>query len=421
MSHESIINEAMPLAERMRPRDFKEFIGQEEVVGENTLLRKSIESDTLQSVILWGPPGCGKTTLAKIIANKTKSYFQDFLPVAQGVADVREIVELAKKRYRFNSQKTILFVDEIHRFNKGQQDVFLPYVEDGSIILVGATTENPSFDIITPLQSRSIVVPLKSLDGLAMAKIIRNALKDKERGLGKYNVAIKEAALKNLVIFADGDARNALNLLEFIVTNYGTLSKEKLIIDNELLKTSLPKQIIRYDKKGDAHYDIISAFIKSMRDSSPDAAIYWLARMLAAGEDIRFIARRMIIFACEDIDHMDENAIVVANNVAQAVEYVGLPEARIILAHGVTYLASAKKDNASYMAVEAALKDVEGFGNLPVPLHLRNAVTKLMKNLGYNKGYQYPHEYEGHVTSQGEKDLPEKLRGKKYFKPREKI
>jgi putative ATPase len=343
MTHEFRVNEDMPLAERMRPRDFKEFIGQEEVVGENTLLKKSIENDTLQSVILWGPPGCGKTTLAKIIAHKTKSYFQDFLPVAQGVADVREIVELAKKRYRFNNQKTILFVDEIHRFNKGQQDVFLPYVEDGSIILVGATTENPSFDIITPLQSRSLVVPLKPLDGLSMAKIIRNALKDKERGLGKYNVAIKESALKNLVIFADGDARNALNLLEFIVTNYCSLGKEKLIIDNELLKKSLPKQIIRYDKKGDAHYDIISAFIKSMRDSSPDAAIYWLARMLAAGEDIRFIARRMIIFACEDIDHMDENAVVVANNVAQAVEYVGLPEARIILAHGVTYLASVKK------------------------------------------------------------------------------
>jgi putative ATPase len=420
MVYEAKDLESMPLAERMRPRDFKEFIGQKEVVGLNTLLRKSIEKDTIQSVILWGPPGCGKTTLAKIIAKNTKSYFQDFLPVAQGVADVREIVALAKKRYRFNGQKTILFVDEIHRFNKGQQDVFLPYVEDGSIILVGATTENPSFDIITPLQSRSIVVPLKPLDGPSMAKIIRGALKDKERGLGKYNVAIKESALKNLVIFADGDARNALNLLEFIVVNYSSTSPDKkLIVDNELLKTSLPKQIIRYDKKGDSHYDIISAFIKSMRDSNPDAAIYWLARMLAAGEDIRFIARRMIIFACEDIDHMDEQAIVVANSVAQAVEYVGLPEARIILAHGVTYLATAKKDNASYMAVEAALKDVETQGNLPVPLHLRNAVTNLMKNLGYGEGYKYPHESEGHITDQGEKDLPEKLRGKKYYKPRE--
>jgi len=419
MAYEEKELESMPLAERMRPRDFKEFIGQEEVVGPNTLLRQSIENDTLQSVILWGPPGCGKTTLAKIIARNTRSYFQDFLPIAQGVADVREIVALAKKRYHFNGQKTILFVDEIHRFNRGQQDVFLPYVEDGSIILVGATTENPSFDIITPLQSRSIVVPLKPLDSLSMAKIIRGVLKDKERGLGKYNVAIKESALKNLVTFADGDARNALNLLEFIVINHAYPSSEKkLIIDNELLKTSLPKQIIRYDKKGDMHYDIISAFIKSMRDSNPDAAIYWLARMLAAGEDIRFIARRMIIFACEDIDHMDETAIIVANNVAQAVEYVGLPEARIILAHGVTYLASAQKDNASYMAIEAALKDVEDYGNLPVPLHLRNAVTKLMKNLGYHEGYKYPHEYEGHITDQGAKDLPEKLRGKTYFKRR---
>jgi len=399
-----------PLAERMRPRGFSDFYGQENVIGKGKPLRLAIENDTISSVILWGPPGTGKTTLARIVAEKTKAFFQPFSAATSGVPELRKIIEEAKKRLKFEKRKTILFVDEIHRFNKAQQDSFLPYVENGTIILIGATTENPSFELNSPLLSRSLVVVLEPLKDDALANIIERALTDTVVGLGKKKARLDDEAKSALIGFADGDARVALNALEFIVSS----ATEKKLTKKHI-EEALQKKAIRYDKNAEEHYNVISAFIKSMRDSDPDGALYWLARMVEGGEGPRFIARRMIIFASEDIGMALPTALVVAVAVAQAVEHVGMPEAQINLAHGAVYLASAPKSNASYKGLLGALADTKEFGALPVPLHLRNAVTKLMRDLGYHKGYKYVHDYKDSKVIQ--QHLPDKLKDKKYYEP----
>jgi len=410
-----------PLAERIRPQDFKEFFGQDELVGENSPLRKAIQTDNLTSLIFWGPPGSGKTTLAKMIAAKTQAHFIKFSAAATGVNKVREAVEEAKDRLKFKNQKTILFIDEIHRFNKAQQDALLPYIEDGTVILIGATTENPSFEVISPLLSRSAVYILKSLPNSALRKIFLRALKDEEKGLGKLKLEITDKALEKLINFSDGDARVGLNALEF-TANYLKTEKpegeqasleagEKAIEEKEISQI-LKEHALRYDKKGEEHYNLISAFIKSMRDSDPDGALYWLARMVESGEDPRFIARRMVIFASEDIGNADPQAFQVAASVVQAVEYVGLPEAEINLAQGVTYLASAPKSNASYIALLKAKEDAKK-GSFGVPLHLRNAVTSLMKKLGYGRDYKYAHDLPDKKPPQTH--FPKEIGEKKYY------
>lgn len=399
-----------PLAERMRPSNFEEFYGQDELVGKNSPLRKAIQSDNLSSLILWGPPGSGKTTLAYIIAHITKSYFVKFSAVLAGIKQVKEAIDKAEERRKFKGQKTIVFIDEIHRFNKSQQDVLLPSVEKGIIILIGATTENPSFEIISPLLSRSAVFILKPLSRESLKKIILNALRDKERGLGKQNLKITSKALDKLINFANGDARVALNALEF-VANF-LQSNQKNTISEKIISDVLKDHALRYDKGGEEHYNIISAFIKSMRDSDPSGALYWLARMIESGEDPRFIARRMVIFASEDIGNADPNALNVATSVARAVEYVGLPEAQINLAQGVVYLSKAPKDNSSYVALLQAKEDAKK-GAFDVPLHLRNAVTSLMKKIGYGRGYQYAHNVPGKKPKQNH--FPQEIGEKDYF------
>lgn len=404
-----------PLAERMRPNMFEDFVGQAEIVGADRPLRKAIESDQLSSVIFWGPPGCGKTTLAHLIARHTKSQFVSFSAVTGGIPELRDIIKLAEHRLTMG-QRTILFVDEIHRFNKAQQDAFLPHVERGTVILVGATTENPSFEVISPLLSRSLVVVLQPLSQEALRRILDRTLSDEERGLGKLNVRVTTGARERLVGFGNGDARALLTALEFVANQVSAGNDGIRLVDEAALDAALLKKSLRYDKSGEEHYDLISAFIKSMRDSDPDGALYWLARMLEGGENPRFIARRMVIFASEDIGNADPLALLVANAVAQAVEFVGLPEAQINLAQGTTYLASRPKDNASYIGLLEALQDAKEFGNLGVPLHLRNAVTSLLRDLGYGKGYRYVHDEPAAKMSQTH--LPESLQGKRYFRPK---
>ncbi len=400
-----------PLADKMRPEDFSEFFGQEELVGKRSPLRMAIQNDTLTSVIFWGPPGSGKTTLARIIANKTKAYFEQFSAVASGINEVRKAIEKAKDRLKFQNQKTIIFIDEIHRFNKAQQDAFLPYVEDGTIILIGATTENPSFQVISPLLSRSAVYMLKPLSKDALKEILMRTLTNKERGLGNLNLKITDKALERLINFADGDARVGLNGLEFVVNHI--LWEHKNIIKENELSEILKEHALRYDKKGEEHYNLISAFIKSMRDSDPNGALYWLARMIESGEDPRFIARRMVVFASEDVGNADPQAIGVATAIAHAVEYVGMPETQINLAQGVAYLASAQKNNASYKALLMAKEDAKK-GSFGVPMHLRNAVTNLMKDFGYGKDYKYAHDVPGKKPDQ--KHFPEEIGEKEYYK-----
>ena len=406
-------NSQLPLAERLRPKDFFQFVGQEHLVSKGKLLRQLIEKDEIPSMIFWGPPGSGKTTLAQIIAQKTDSRFVYFSAVDSGIGEIKKILEEAKINRQAYQRKTILFIDEIHRFNKTQQTIFLPYVEKGEIIFIGATTENPSFEVISPLLSRCRVFIFHPLSPKEIGQIIKRALTDQENGLGKIKIKIAKSALNLLIQFSNGDARIPLNVLE-IALKIAKPDKEGVYhLDKEIITEALQVKPLIYDKKGEEHYNTISAFIKSMRGSDADAALYYLARMLEAGEDPRFIARRMIIFASEDIGNADPMALLIAMAVAQAVEFVGLPEAQINLAQGVTYLATAPKSNASYKALLAAQKDVRENLNLSIPFHLRNAPTELMKKLGYGKNYQYPHNFPNAQVKQDY--LPKELKGKRYY------
>jgi putative ATPase len=399
-----------PLPERMRPRTLAEFTGQEHLVGEGRILQRMIETDSLSSLIFWGPPGCGKTTLAHVIARETKAHFIFFSAILSGIKEIREIFREAEG-YAGRGLRTILFVDEIHRFNKSQQDAFLPYVEKGVVTMIGATTENPSFEVIAPLLSRCRVLTLKQLEPNTIKVLLQQALADRERGLGKLGRKISPEALEFLAGHADGDARVALNALEVAAG----LTRDDLI-SLEIAQEALQKKALLYDKGGDEHYNVISAFIKSMRGSDPDAALYWLARMLEAGEDPIFILRRMIILAAEDIGNADPRALQLAVSAQQAFQVIGMPEGRIILGQAVTYLATAPKSNASYIGIDAALAEVRNSGALPVPLHIRNAPTKLMKELGYGKNYQYAHDFsEGYA---GQDCLPDKLNGRKFYEPK---
>jgi putative ATPase len=409
-------NRTAPLAERMRPRRFEDLVGQDEIVGPGRPLRKAIETDRLSSVIFWGPPGSGKTTLARLIAGHTKAHFVSFSAVTGGIPELREIIKAAEHRLALHHQKTVLFVDEIHRFNKAQQDAFLPHVERGTIVLVGATTENPSFEVIAPLLSRSLVVVLRPLSDQALKTILDRALSDQERGFGTWSVTMTESAKARLIAYGNGDARALLTAVEFVIQQAPPGPEGSLHIDGGTVDAALLKKSLRYDKAGEEHYNVISAYIKSLRDSDPDGALYWLARMLEAGEDPKFIARRMVIFASEDIGNADPMALLMATAVAQAVQFVGLPEAQINLAHGTTYLAGRPKDNASYVGLLEAMKDAQAYGNLGVPLHLRNAVTPLMSQLGYGEGYRYVHDDPNAKAEQTR--LPEALKGRRYYRPK---
>jgi putative ATPase len=415
-----------PLAARMRPRTLAEYVGQEHIVGEGRALRRAIENDTVPSMILWGPPGTGKTTLAEVIARATGAEFVALSAVSAGVADLRAVVADAQ-RARTLGKRTVLFVDEIHRFNKAQQDAVLPYVEDGTISLIGATTENPSFEVNSALLSRSRVFVLEALSDANVETLVRRALADRERGLGAQHIALDDDALEALVGLANGDARVALGTLEFAASAAPPAGSGTRRIDRALVADALQRRIVAYDKKGDNHYDVISAFIKSVRGSDPDGAVYWLARMLDAGEDALFIARRIVILASEDVGLADSRALSVAIAAQQAVHFIGMPEGFYPLAHATLYLATAPKSNSVGRAYKAALADVESTRNDPVPLNLRNAPTQLMKKLGYGRDYRYAHEDYAASGATGnlppperlEDYLPENLRDRAYFEPGE--
>jgi putative ATPase len=409
-----------PLADRMRPRNLDEFIGQQHVVGDGTLIRRAIEQDRIFSVILWGPPGCGKTTLARIIAGETDSHFMHFSAVLSGVKEIRGVIDVARDQQRMYRKRTILFVDEIHRFNKAQQDAFLHHVESGLITLIGATTENPSFEVIAPLLSRCRVITLEMLAEQDLSTIIDNALKDTDRGLGKMHLKLESEALSFLIRASDGDARSALNNLEvvcsLIAAEQDAVAKGSVIkISLKVLEQAFQKKALVYDKSGESHYNLISALHKSLRGSDPDAALYWLARMLAAGEDPFYIARRMVRFASEDIGNADTNALSVAMKAMEAFKFLGHPEGELALAQAAVYLATAPKSNSIYAAYGSVNQVVKKSGSLPVPLHIRNAPTKLMKELGYGKDYKYAHNYEEAYTPQDY--LPDELRGQVFYSP----
>lgn len=408
-------DEGAPLPARLRPRTFQEFVGQEHIVGPGTVLRKSIEADHLPSMVLWGPPGSGKTTLARLIATVSHAHFVPVSAVTSGVADLRRIVDEAKQLQRGTGQRTILFIDEVHRFNKAQQDSILPHVEDGTITFIGATTENPSFEVIAPLLSRARVFALKALDREEIRVLVHRALGDRERGLGKQNMVLEPGAEEVLLDAANGDARVALNALEFAANGTAPDAAGQRVVSPNILEDALQQRSLRYDRAGEEHFDTISAFIKSIRGSDPDAAIYWLARMVEAGEDPLFIVRRLVILASEDVGLADPQALVVAVAAQQAVHFIGMPEGYLTLSEATLYLATAPKSNSALMAYMKASEDVKKTGNLPIPLHLRNAVTGLMREMGYHKGYRYAHDFQGHQVEQ--QHLPDRLARARYYKP----
>ena len=400
-----------PLAHRMRPRTLSEFVGQEHILAPGKLLRKAIEADRISSLILYGPPGCGKTALAMCIADSTAAHFSRLNAVTSGVSELRQLIEEARERRRVVNLRTILFIDEIHRFNKAQQDALMPDVEEGNIILIGVTVHNPYFSINSPLLSRSLIFTLNPLEDEEIRTILLRALRDKERGLGKLNIKVEEDALMHLITTSDGDARRALNSLELGVLTKKPDKRGEIHFTLKVAEESIQKKAIVYDRDGNSHYDTASAFIKSMRGSDPDAALYWMAKMLYGGEDPRFIARRIVICAAEDVGNADPMALVVATAAAQTAEFVGMPEAQIALAQAVTYVATAPKSNAAYLGIASAMKDVEEKKTVPVPIHLRDANYPGADKLGHGKGYKYAHDYEGHFVEQ------EYGPGKRYYLP----
>ena len=412
---ENSMKDNSPLAQRMRPRNLDEVVGQRHIIGPDKLLYRAFKADKLSSIIFYGPPGTGKTTLAKVIANTTSADFRQINATVAGKKDMEDVVEAAKNNMGMYGRKTILFVDEIHRFNKGQQDYLLPFVEDGTLILIGATTENPYFEVNSALISRSIIFELKALEKEDILSLIRTAVYDKERGMGAYDAVIDEDATEFLADIANGDARNALNAVELGIMSTNRSDDGKIHITLEVAQECIQKRVIRYDKTGDNHYDTISAFIKSMRGSDPDAALYYLARMLYAGEDIKFIARRIMICASEDVGNADPQALVVAVSACQAVERIGMPEAQIILAQAVTYIATAPKSNASYIGIDKAMAQVAGEKTAVIPPHLQDAHYNGAAKLGHGTGYLYAHDYPMHYVKQ--QYLPDTLVGHKFYEP----
>ena len=406
------MDESKPLAYRMRPKTLEEFVGQEHIVGKDKLLYRTIKADRLSSIILWGPPGCGKTSLAKVISETTSYKFYKINAVTAGVADIKAVIEETKNFMLNPKGKAILFIDEIHRFNKLQQDALLPYVENGTIILIGATTENPYFEVNKALISRSMVVKLEPLTEDDIFKVLKMAI-SKPEGLGEYNINIEDNTLKKLSTISNGDVRTALNSLEIAVLTTAMDENGVINITDEVLKNCIQDKKAVFDKNGDSHYDNISAFIKSMRGSDPDAAVFYLARALNAGEDPMFLARRIVICSSEDVGMANPNALVVANSAMQAVNMVGMPEARIILAEAAIYVATSKKSNASYLAIDKALSDVTSKNTGSIPMHIRNAPAEGMKEFGYHEGYKYPHDYPGHYVEQ--QYLPDEMKGTKYY------
>ncbi len=406
-----------PLASRLRPTSLDEVVGQQHIIGKDKLLYRAIKADKLSSIILYGPPGTGKTTLAKVIANTTSAAFLQINATSAGKKDMEEVIEQAKNNQGMYGKKTILFIDEIHRFNKGQQDYLLPFVEDGTIILIGATTENPYFEVNGALLSRSVIFELHNLSKEDIKTLILRAVNDKEKGMGAYNAVIDEDALEFLADVANGDARAALTAIELGILTTERSEDGKIHITLEVASECIQKRVVRYDKSGDNHYDTVSAFIKSMRGSDPDAAVYYLARMLYAGEDIKFIARRIMICAAEDVSNADPMALVVATAASQAVERIGMPEAQIILAQAVTYVASAPKSNSAVCAISDAMETVKNTMTAPVPVHLQDAHYKSAGKLGHGEGYKYAHAYPKHYVKQ--QYLPDGLTDKVFYRPSE--
>lgn len=404
-----------PLAARMRPRTLEEVVGQEHIIGEDKLLYRAIKADKISSVIFYGPPGTGKTTLAKVIANTTSAEFMQINATVAGKRDMEDVIAKAKDNQGMYGKRTILFIDEIHRFNKSQQDYLLPFVEDGTIILIGATTENPYFEVNGALLSRSIIFELQPIPAGAVRELLKKAVYDTDRGMGAYNAVIDEEALDFLADISGGDARHALNAVELGIMTTGRSEDGRIHITLDVAQECIQKRAVRYDKTGDNHYDTISAFIKSMRGSDPDAAVYYLARMLYAGENVAFIARRIMICAAEDVGNADPNALVVATSASLAVERIGMPEAQIILSQAAAYVACAPKSNAACEAVFQAMQTVERTGNLPIPTHLQDAHYKGAAKLGHGTGYKYAHDYPNHYVEQ--QYLPYELNGQEFYRP----